>query len=180
MTILDGAGTLLGPPHFVDGAWTEPSGPMVRNPLNDSLVAEAAAGGPAERRRRRSRRPRRRFRRGRSWNPGRGSELFLAAAAEIVDRRTRGASSESLALSKRGAAAAFAPSRSVVVGDLLRQAAGWGYLPDGDVLRSDVPGRIATVTRKPLGVVAGFTPWNGAFNLAWRTSCCRWPSATPS
>jgi acyl-CoA reductase-like NAD-dependent aldehyde dehydrogenase len=24
-------------------------------------------------------------------------------------------------------------------------------------------------TRKPLGVVAGFTPWNGAFNLAWRT-----------
>ena len=25
------------------------------------------------------------------------------------------------------------------------------------------------VTRKPLGVVAGFTPWNGAFYLAWRT-----------
>ncbi len=23
--------------------------------------------------------------------------------------------------------------------------------------------------RKPLGVVAGFTPWNGAFSLAWRT-----------
>jgi acyl-CoA reductase-like NAD-dependent aldehyde dehydrogenase len=25
------------------------------------------------------------------------------------------------------------------------------------------------VARKPLGVVAGFTPWNGAFYLAWRT-----------
>jgi acyl-CoA reductase-like NAD-dependent aldehyde dehydrogenase len=24
--------------------------------------------------------------------------------------------------------------------------------------------------RKPLGVVAGITPWNGAFNLAWRTA----------
>jgi acyl-CoA reductase-like NAD-dependent aldehyde dehydrogenase len=52
---------------------------------------------------------------------------------------------------------------------LLRQAAGWGYLPYGDVLHSDVPGRFAMATRKPLGVVAGFTPWNGAFNLAWRT-----------
>lgn len=52
---------------------------------------------------------------------------------------------------------------------MLRQAAGWGYLPYGDVLRSDTPGRMAMVTRKPLGVVAGFTPWNGAFYLAWRT-----------
>ena len=51
----------------------------------------------------------------------------------------------------------------------MRQAANWGYLPYGDVLRSDVPGRFAMATRKPLGVVAGFTPWNGAFNLAWRT-----------
>jgi len=24
--------------------------------------------------------------------------------------------------------------------------------------------------RKPLGVVAGITPWNGAHNLAWRTA----------
>ena len=51
---------------------------------------------------------------------------------------------------------------------MLRQAASYGYMPYGDVLRSDVPGRTAIVTRKPLGVVAGFTPWNGAFYLAWR------------
>jgi vanillin dehydrogenase len=38
------------------------------------------------------------------------------------------------------------------------------------VLPSDTPGRFAMAVRKPLGVVAGFTPWNGAFNLAWRTA----------
>ena len=52
---------------------------------------------------------------------------------------------------------------------MLRQAAAWGYLPYGDLIRSDVPGRTAMISRKPLGVVAGFTPWNGAFYLAWRT-----------
>ena len=32
------------------------------------------------------------------------------------------------------------------------------------------PGDSPWLIRKPLGVVAGFTPWNGAFNLAWRTA----------
>jgi vanillin dehydrogenase len=52
---------------------------------------------------------------------------------------------------------------------LLRQAANWGYLPAGEVIRSDMPGTFALALRKPLGVVAGISPWNGAHVLAWRT-----------
>ena len=52
---------------------------------------------------------------------------------------------------------------------LLRQAANWGYLPAGEVIRSDMPGTFALALRKPIGVVAGISPWNGAHVLAWRT-----------
>jgi acyl-CoA reductase-like NAD-dependent aldehyde dehydrogenase len=38
---------------------------------------------------------------------------------------------------------------------LLRQAANWGYLPAGEVIRSDTPGTFALALRRPLGVVAG-------------------------
>jgi vanillin dehydrogenase len=44
-----------------------------------------------------------------------------------------------------------------------------GYLPAGEVIRSDIPGTFALALRKPLGVVAGISPWNGAHVLAWRT-----------
>jgi acyl-CoA reductase-like NAD-dependent aldehyde dehydrogenase len=52
---------------------------------------------------------------------------------------------------------------------LLRQASNWGYLPAGEVIRSDIPGTFAMALRRPLGVVAGISPWNGAHVLAWRT-----------
>ena len=38
-----------------------------------------------------------------------------------------------------------------------------------EVIRSDAPGTFALALRKPLGVVAGISPWNGAHVLAWRT-----------
>jgi acyl-CoA reductase-like NAD-dependent aldehyde dehydrogenase len=68
-----------------------------------------------------------------------------------------------------GASTTFAAFQIRLSAAMLRQAASWGYMPYGDMIRSDTPGRTAMVTRKPLGVVAGFTPWNGAFYLAWRT-----------
>ena len=68
-----------------------------------------------------------------------------------------------------GTCSTFANFQVAWSASLVRQAANWGYRPQGDVLRSDTPGRFAMAVRKPLGVVAGLTPWNGAFNLAWRT-----------
>ena len=92
--------------------------------------------------------------------------LFLKAA-DVVERRTRDILNV-MAL-ETGSGAAFTMFQIRWSIDMLRQAASWGYLPVGEVLPSDTPGRFAMAVRKPLGVVAGFTPWNGAFSLAWRT-----------
>ncbi len=153
--------------HYIDGQWASaPSRTFEdRNPYNDEVVAEVAAGGPAEATQA-VQAAAAAFPAWAASGPGERQRLFLAAAAE-TERRTEDIV-RILAL-ETGAGAAFARFQIQWSSNLLRQAAGWGYLPYGDVLRSDVPGRFAMATRKPLGVVAGFTPWNGAFNLAWRT-----------
>lgn len=152
--------------HFVDGVWT--GGDAVfpdTNPLDGSLVAEIAAGGRAEAEAAVAAAARA-FPAWAAMGPSERQRLFLKAA-EIVDRRLDDAV-RIMAL-EGGASRAFAAFQVKLSAAMLRQAASWGYLPYGDMLRSDVPGRTALVARKPLGVVAGFTPWNGAFYLAWRT-----------
>ena len=167
MTIFSGAGTPTVTSHFIDGRWTDASGPTfaVRNPLNDDLVAEAAAGTAADAEAAVAAAAAA-FPEWAAMPPGARQKLFLNAA-DIVERRTE--QLVELMAVEGGASRAFSAFQIRLSAGMLRQAAGWGYLPIGDVLRSDVPGRTATVTRKPLGVVAGFTPWNGAFYLAWRT-----------
>ncbi len=44
----------------------------------------------------------------------------------------------------------------------LEQAANWVYLPKGEVLVSNAPNTHSIAIRRPLGVVASFTPWNAA------------------
>jgi acyl-CoA reductase-like NAD-dependent aldehyde dehydrogenase len=98
--------------------------------------------------------------------PARKQALFLKAA-DIVERRE----DEIIALlaSETGCAGGFAGFQVLTATRLLRQAANWGYLPAGEVIRSDTPGTFALALRRPLGVVAGISPWNGAHVLAWRT-----------
>ena len=159
---------VLGPTtHYIDGQWSPPGVRTFvdRNPYNDEVVADIAAGGPAEAADAVAAADSA-FPAWAAMEPGRRMSLFLKAADEI-DRRTE--EIVRLMALETGAAGAFARFQIKWSSNLMRQAAGWGYLPYGDVLRSDVPGRFAMATRKPLGVVAGFTPWNGAFNLAWRT-----------
>ena len=168
MSIFAGAGRSTVTTHFIDGAVdrsraappspcttrsttnSSPMPPPVAPLKREAAVAAAAAAFPA-------------------WAnmaPGERQRLFLRAA-DIVERRTE--ELVELMAVEGGASRAFSAFQIRLSAAMLRQAAGWGYLPAGDVLRSDTPGRTATVTRKPLGVVAGFTPWNGAFYLAWRT-----------
>jgi acyl-CoA reductase-like NAD-dependent aldehyde dehydrogenase len=153
--------------HFINGEWTAAGGPTfpVTNPLNDELVFEAAAGGAADAEAAVAAAAAA-FPAWAALNPGARQALFLRAA-DIVDRRTE--ELVELMAVEGGASRAFSTFQIRLSAAMLRQAAGWGYLPQGDVILSDTPGRTATVTRKPLGVVAGFTPWNGAFYLAWRT-----------
>ena len=98
--------------------------------------------------------------------PAEKQAMFLRAAG-IVDRRR----DEIVALlaTETGCAGAFAGFQVITAIRLLRQASNWGYLPVGEIIRSDSPGTFAMALRKPIGVVAGITPWNGAHVLAWRT-----------
>ena len=99
--------------------------------------------------------------------PPAGKQGMFLRAAEIVERRHE----EIVALlaAETGCAGAFAGFQVITAIRLLRQASNWGYLPVGEIIRSDTPGTFAMALRKPLGVVAGITPWNGAHVLAWRT-----------
>ena len=153
--------------HFVDGRWAEPGGRTFedRNPFDGSLVAEIAAGGRAEADAAVAA-AHAAFPAWAAMPPGERQRLFLRAA-EITERRM-GDIAQVLAV-ETGTGRAFSGFQARLSANLMRQAASWGYLPYGDLLRSDVPGRFAMASRKPLGVVAGFTPWNGAFFLAWRT-----------
>ena len=94
-------------------------------------------------------------------------KLFLRAA-DVVERRIPDL--VSILARETGCGRAFAMFQIQWSISLLRQVADWGYRPVGEVFRSDGPGKFAMAVRKPLGVVAGITPWNGAQNLAWRTA----------
>jgi acyl-CoA reductase-like NAD-dependent aldehyde dehydrogenase len=98
--------------------------------------------------------------------PAEKQALFLRAA-DIVERRAD--EIRKLLATETGCAGGFAGFQVLTATRLLRQAANWGYLPVGEVIRSDMPGTFALALRRPLGVVAGISPWNGAHVLAWRT-----------
>ena len=153
--------------HFIGGQWSEPDGRSFAdyNPYNGEVVADVAAGGRAEAEAAVAAADSA-FPAWAAMSPGPRQRLFLSAA-DAVERRTNDL--VHLLAVETGTGAAFANFQIRWAADLLRQAASWGYRPAGDVLRSDTPGRFAMVVRKPLGVVAGLSPWNGAFSLAWRT-----------
>jgi acyl-CoA reductase-like NAD-dependent aldehyde dehydrogenase len=153
--------------HFIDGRWLDGGNDTFpdHNPFDGTVVAQIAAGGRAEADAAVAA-AHRAFPAWASMPPGQRQRLFLAAADAVerqADRIVR-----ILAL-ETGTSTAFARFQIKWVVELMIQAGGWGYRPVGDLLRSDTPGRMAMAVRKPLGVVAGFAPWNGAFSLAWRT-----------
>src|SRR4029077_9209553 len=97
--------------------------------------------------------------------PGEKARLFLKAA-EIVKRR-RSEIAEVLAR-ETGSTISFATFQQDLVAATLQQVAGWVYLPKGEVLETSLSGTDSIGVRRPLGVVASFTPWNGANVLSWR------------
>jgi acyl-CoA reductase-like NAD-dependent aldehyde dehydrogenase len=92
--------------------------------------------------------------------------LFLQAAA-ILERR---ADEIVLAMAlETGSAIPFSRFQVQWAVGLLKQAAGYPYLPGGEIVPSDNPGVFAMAVRRPLGVVAGISPWNGSLALGFRT-----------
>jgi acyl-CoA reductase-like NAD-dependent aldehyde dehydrogenase len=97
--------------------------------------------------------------------PAERARLFLKAA-EIV-RRRRNEIAETLAR-ETGSTISFSTFQQDLVAATLQQVAGWVFLPKGEVLETNAPGSHSIGVRRPLGVVASFTPWNGANILSWR------------
>jgi acyl-CoA reductase-like NAD-dependent aldehyde dehydrogenase len=91
--------------------------------------------------------------------------LFLKAA-EIV-RRRRNEIAEILAR-ETGSTISFSVFQMDLVAVTLQQVAGWVYLPKGEVLETNLANTVSVGLRRPLGVCASFTPWNGANILSWR------------
>ena len=152
--------------HFINGEWSESAGRTFPdfNPYDGELIANIAAGGRAEAEAAVAA-AQAAFPAWAAMPPGERQRLFLKAA-DITERRLEDI--VRLMAFENGSSRVFSAFQVRLSAAMLRQAANYGYLPYGDVLRSDVPGRVAFVTRKPLGVVVGFTPWNGAHYLAWR------------
>ncbi|MEW1828000.1 aldehyde dehydrogenase family protein [Streptomyces sp. NPDC088196] len=97
--------------------------------------------------------------------PAEKAKLFFRAA-EIVRRRSKEIA-EILAR-ETGSTIPFSTFQQEGVAATLEQAANWVFLPKGEVLQSNVPNTHSVGVRRPLGVVASFTPWNGANILSWR------------
>lgn len=98
--------------------------------------------------------------------PAQRSELLFKAAAIIKRRRTEMA--EILA-KETGSTISFATFQQDLLAQSLELGAGWAYENKGEVLQTNVSGSFSMGYRRPLGVVASFTPWNGASILSWRT-----------
>jgi len=102
-----------------------------------------------------------------SWSqttPGERAKLFRTAA-QIVERR-RDEICKLLA-HEAGCTVPYAGFQQGFVLAILEQAASWVYQPKGEVLETNAPGTHSIGVRRPLGVVACFTPWNGSSCLSW-------------
>jgi acyl-CoA reductase-like NAD-dependent aldehyde dehydrogenase len=153
--------------YFVDGEWrTAESNKLfdVYRPYDRKLYARVAAGGRPEA----ARAVDAAAKAFPAWSqtaPAERARLFFKAA-EIVKRR-RAEIAKILAL-ETGSTISFATFQQDLVAATIEQAAGWMYLPKGEVLETNIPRAHSIGVRRPLGVVACFTPWNGANVLSWR------------
>src|SRR5580700_8332160 len=153
--------------YYVGGEWRAAEKEAlfdVYRPYDRGLYARVAAGGRAEATQAVDAAARA-FPGWSQTTPAERARLFFKAA-EIVKRR-RAEIADILAI-ETGSTISFATFQQDLVAATIEQAAGWMYLPKGEVLETNIPGSHSIGVRRPLGVVASFTPWNGANVLSWR------------
>jgi acyl-CoA reductase-like NAD-dependent aldehyde dehydrogenase len=153
--------------YYAGGAWHESEGARtfeVLEPYSRKPFAQVAAGGRREAHAA-VQAAAKAFPAWSGTTPAERAQLFLKAA-EVVKRR-RSEIADALAR-ETGSTISFANFQQDLVAATLEQAAGWMYLPAGQVLATNQTGAHSIGIRRPLGVVASFTPWNGANILSWR------------
>src|ERR1700722_9940324 len=153
--------------YFVGGEWRAAEDRKlfdVYRPYDRALYARVAAGGRPEAERA-VEAAAKAFPAWSQTTPAERARMFFKAAENVKRRRTEIAE---LLAQETGSTISFATFQQDLVAATIEQAAGWMYLPKGEVLESNQPGTHSIGVRRPLGVVASFTPWNGANVLSWR------------
>jgi len=153
--------------YYAAGAWRDAASGQVfavREPYTGQVYAEVAACGPDDARLA-VQAAADAFPAWSDTTPGERARCFLKAGEIVKRRRTEIA--EILAR-ETGSTISFATFQQDLVAATLQQVAGWVFLPKGEVLQTNQPGVHSIGIRRPLGVVASFTPWNGANVLSWR------------
>lgn len=86
------------------------------------------------------------------------ADLLASRAKEFVD----------IGMAEMGSSSAWYGFNVQVAANMLRDAAGMITQIQGDIIPSDVEGRMAMALRVPCGVVVGMAPWNAPVILATR------------
>jgi vanillin dehydrogenase len=97
--------------------------------------------------------------------PAKRREL-LSAAGELLSERGREISATMT--EETGSTFGWGMFNVHLATGMLREAAAQSYALVGEVIPSDVPGKMAMAVRQPVGVVVGIAPWNGPVILATR------------
>jgi benzaldehyde dehydrogenase (NAD) len=88
----------------------------------------------------------------------RAADLLLERQSEIAETMTL----------ETGGTFGWGAFNCALAAEMLRAAAAQAYAPLGEVIPSDVPGKLAMAVRAPAGVVVGIAPWNAPIILATR------------
>jgi acyl-CoA reductase-like NAD-dependent aldehyde dehydrogenase len=153
--------------YYAGGEWRSAASGRtfdVQQPFSGQLYAKVAAGG-AEDARIAVQAAADAFPAWSQTTPAERASLFLKAGEVVKRRRTEIAD---VLARETGSTISFATFQQDLVAATLQEAAAWVFLPKGEVLQTNQPGLHSIGVRRPLGVVASFTPWNGANVLSWR------------
>ncbi|MGD0385126.1 MAG: aldehyde dehydrogenase [Solirubrobacteraceae bacterium] len=91
---------------------------------------------------------------------------ILSRAAELITERQNEIAQ--VMIEETGATFGWGMFNCMLASGILREAAAQTYGTVGEVIPSDVPGKLAMAVRAPAGVVVGIAPWNAPAILAAR------------
>jgi benzaldehyde dehydrogenase (NAD) len=97
--------------------------------------------------------------------PAQRRSILLKAADLLIERQRDIAE---LVTAETGGVLGWGMFNVELAAGMLREAAAQAYWLSGEVIPSDVPGKLAMAVRQPAGVVAAIAPWNAPVILATR------------
>jgi benzaldehyde dehydrogenase (NAD) len=152
---------------LIGGQWTEAEGGRTyeqRFPLTGDVVGRAAAAGRGDA----SRAVDAAHAAFPAWSqtaPAQRRKLLNAAADLLLER---GPQIAQVMTEETGAVFGWGMFNADLASNMLREAAAQAYSVIGEVIPSDVPGKLAMGVRQPCGVVVGIAPWNAPVILGTR------------